>query len=45
MRIYIRITNEIDIIPNFQKILVNNKIMGINIKILFIFVCWKRVER
>jgi len=45
MRIYIKITNEIDIIPSFQKILVNDKIIGINIKILFIFVCWKMGEK
>jgi len=37
MRIYIKFTKEIDIIPKFQKILDNNKIIGINIKVLFIF--------
>jgi hypothetical protein len=45
MRIYIKITNEIDVIPNFQKILVDDRIIGINIKVLFIFVCWRKVER
>ena len=44
MRIYIKFSKEIDIIPSFQKILDNNKIIAIIIKILFIFVCWHKAE-
>lgn len=45
MRIYLKFSSKIDIIPNFQKIVVDNKIIGINIKFLFIFVCWRKTEK